>query len=114
MFACEYPKMFEKSFFYGTPSVAVSENGWRISKGSLTQHNMYDLTNLTSQNCEIVANVSIKVSTLSSISSDLYKEILKTSKSHTNHIIQIVLCKTTLIQLEKDLYRRIYKGERFV
>ena len=40
------------------------------------------------------------------------EEILKPNKSHTNRIIQIVLCKTALIQL--DLYRRIYKTERFV
>ena len=51
---------------------------------------------------------------MSSISSDLYEEILKPSKSHTNRIIQIVPCKTALLQLEKDLYRRIYKRERFV
>ena len=51
---------------------------------------------------------------MSSISSDLYEEILKPNKSHTNCIIKIVLCKTALIQFEKDLYRRIYKRERFV
>ena len=51
---------------------------------------------------------------MSSISSDLYEEILKPNKSITNHITQIVPCKTALIQLEKDLYRRIYKRERFV
>ena len=51
---------------------------------------------------------------MSSISSDLYEEILKPNKSHTNRIIKIVPCKTALIQLEKDLYRRIYKRERFV
>ena len=33
---------------------------------------------------------------MSSISSDLYEEILKSSKSHTSRIIQIVPCKTTL------------------
>ena len=32
VFSCEYHKMFEKSFFYGKPLVAASENGWRISK----------------------------------------------------------------------------------
>ena len=32
VFFCKYHKMFEKSFFYGTPPVAASENGWRISK----------------------------------------------------------------------------------
>ena len=48
---------------------------------------------------------------MSSITSDLYEEISKSNKSHTNHIIQIVLCKSPLIQLEKDLYRRIYKKE---
>ena len=47
---------------------------------------------------------------MNSISPD--EEILKPNKSHTNCIIQIVLCKTALIQL--DLYRRIYKTERFV
>ena len=50
---------------------------------------------------------------MSSTSSDLYEEILKPNKSHTNHIIQIVPFKTALIQLEKDVYRRIYKRERF-
>ena len=51
---------------------------------------------------------------MSSMTSDLYKEILKPSKSHTNRIILIVLFKSTLIQLEKDLYRRIYKREKSV
>ena len=32
-------------------------------------------------------------------------------QSHTKRIIQIVPCKTVLIQLERDLYRRIYKRE---
>ena len=49
-----------------------------------------------------------------SITSDLYEEILKLNKSHTNCIIQIVPFKTALIQLEKDLYRRIYERERFI
>ena len=31
VFSCEYHKMFENSFFYGTAAVAASENGWRIS-----------------------------------------------------------------------------------
>ena len=51
---------------------------------------------------------------MSSITSDLYGEILKPNKSHRNRIIEIVLCKTTSIQFEKDLYRRIYKRKRFV
>ena len=51
---------------------------------------------------------------MSSKSSDLYEEILKPNKSHLNCIIQIIPCKTALIQFEKDLYRRIYKRERFV
>ena len=46
---------------------------------------------------------------MSYISSDLYEEILKPNKSHTSHVIQIVPCKTPLIQLEKDLCRRICK-----
>ena len=33
---------------------------------------------------------------MSSISSDLYEEILKPIKSHTNRIIEIVPCKTAL------------------
>ena len=33
---------------------------------------------------------------MNSIFSDLYEEILKTNKSHTNRIIQIDLCKTAL------------------
>ena len=51
---------------------------------------------------------------MSSITSDLCEEILKLNKSHTNDIIKIVPCKTALIQLKKDLCRRIYKRERFV
>ena len=39
-----------KKTFYGTPPVAVSENGFeellRISKGGLTWNDLYDLTNL--------------------------------------------------------------------
>ena len=39
-----------KKTFYGTPPVAASENGFekflRISKGGLTENNLYDLTNL--------------------------------------------------------------------
>ena len=27
VFSCEYHKMFENTFFYGTPPVAASENG---------------------------------------------------------------------------------------
>ena len=50
---------------------------------------------------------------VSSMSSELYEEILKPNKSHTNRIIQIFPCKIALIQLEKDLYSRIYKRERF-
>ena len=34
---------------------------------------------------------------MSYISSDLYEEILKPNKSHTNCIVQIVLCKTVFI-----------------
>ena len=49
-----------------------------------------------------------------SVFSDLYEEILKPNMSHTNRIIQIVPCKPVLIQLQNDLYRRIYKGERFI
>ena len=51
---------------------------------------------------------------MSSVSSGLYEEVLKPNKSHSNRIIQIVLCKTTSIQLEKDLYRGINKREIFV
>ena len=51
---------------------------------------------------------------MSFISSDSNEEILKPNKSHTNHNIQIFPCKTTLIQPKKDLYRRIYKTERFM
>ena len=51
---------------------------------------------------------------MSSISSDLYEVILKPNESHTNRIIQIIPCNTALIQLEKDLYWRIYKRERFL
>ena len=42
---CEYHKMYEKNFFYGTPLKMVEEFP-RISKGSLTQNNLYDSTNL--------------------------------------------------------------------
>ena len=51
---------------------------------------------------------------ISSISLDLYGEILRLNKSHTNHTIQIPPRKTTLIHLEKNLYRKIYKREIFV
>ena len=34
---------------------------------------------------------------MSSISAELYEEILKPNKSHTNRIIQIVPCKTAFI-----------------
>ena len=40
---------------------------------------------------------------MSSISSDLYEEILKPNKCHTNHIIKIGPCKTTI----KDLIIQI-------
>ena len=43
---------------------------------------------------------------MSSISSDLYEEILKPNKSHTNRIIQIVPCKTALSQDELVVYQR--------
>ena len=46
---------------------------------------------------------------MSSITLNLYEENLKPNKCHTNHNIQIVLCKTALMQLEKELYRRTYK-----
>ena len=46
---------------------------------------------------------------MSSISSDLYEEILKLNKSHTNRIIQVVLCNTALIQLEKDCIEEFIK-----
>ena len=35
---------------------------------------------------------------MSSITPDLYEEILKSNKSHTNHIIEIVPYKTALIK----------------
>ena len=40
---------------------------------------------------------------MSSISSDLYEKTLKPNKSHTNRIIQIVSCKTTLINTYKTI-----------
>ena len=49
---------------------------------------------------------------MSSIASDLYEEILKPNKSHANCIIQTVSCKTTLIQVDKDLYRKIYQKRK--
>ena len=99
VFSCEYHKMFQKNSFYGTPPVAASQNG------GLTWNELYDSTNL---------NVSIAKSWQLSITSDICEEILKPKKSHANRIIQIIPCKTALIQLEKDLCRRIYKRERFV
>ena len=33
---------------------------------------------------------------MSSISSDLYEEILKPNKNHTNRIIQVIPCQTSL------------------
>ena len=49
---------------------------------------------------------------MSSISSDLYEEILKPNKSHTNRIIQIAPCKTALRLFEtvgNELRRKIKK-----
>ena len=43
---------------------------------------------------------------MSSISSDLYEEILKPNNSHTNWIIQIILCKTTF--KKTGLYEYVY------
>ena len=63
--------------------------------------------------CIEICMIRFLTDMMSSTSSDLY-DILKPNKSHINHIIQIILCKTALIQLEKDLYRRIYKREGFV
>ena len=39
---------------------------------------------------------------MSFISSDLFEEILKPNKGHTNRIIQIVPCKTALRSLFKE------------
>ena len=39
---------------------------------------------------------------MSSISSDLYEGILKPNKSHTNRIIQIVLCKTAFTKASSN------------
>ena len=47
---------------------------------------------------------------MSSVFSDLY-EMKKLNKSHKSYYAKIVLCKTALIQLEKDLCKRIYKRE---
>ena len=91
----------------------VVEEFLRISKGGLTRNDLYDLTNLNVWIANM-ATFCIKVCLIQFITSDLYEEILKTNKSHTNPIIQIVPCKTASIQLEKDFYRRIYKRERFV
>ena len=41
---------------------------------------------------------------MSSISSDLYADILKPSKSHTNRIKQIILCKTAFSMYLYSLY----------
>ena len=32
LFSCEYHKNFKKNILHGTPPVAASENGWRISE----------------------------------------------------------------------------------
>ena len=122
VFSCDFYKMLEKSFFYGTPMVAAFENSWRISKNFWRQP--YTERFMWFDQCEhvndkIMVAFCIKIcmirflkDRMRSTYSDLYKEILKPNKSHTNCTIQIVLCKTSLIQLEKDLYRRIYKGKR--
>ena len=92
--------------------MAASENGFeeflRISKGDLTQKNLYDLTNFERVNCEIVATLCIQMcmirllkDRMSSTFSDLYEEI------NQIRVIQIAPCKI--------IYkRRIYKRERFV
>ena len=43
VFSSEYHKIFEKSLFYGTPPVAASENGWKVSKGGYTRNDFYDI-----------------------------------------------------------------------
>ena len=49
---------------------------------------------------------------VSSIFPDLYEmKRLNKYESNKSYDTKIVLCKTALIQLEKDLYRRIYKRE---
>ena len=60
----------------------------------------------TSKHYKIMATFCIKIcmiqflkDQMSSIPSDLYEEILKLNKSHANCIIQIIPCKTALIQL---------------
>ena len=66
--SCEYHKMFGK-LFYWAPLVAASENGWRISKGGLTQSDLFYVTNV---------NVSIAKSwQLSAL--NLYELIFKRS-----------------------------------
>ena len=51
---------------------------------------------------------------MSYIFSDLYEmKRLNKWESQRSNYTKIILCETTLIQLEKDLYRRIIK-ERFV
>ena len=44
---------------------------------------------------------------MSSMSLDLYEEILKRNKSHTNRIIQIVPCKTALKEIRAKNLNRI-------
>ena len=39
-------KCLRKAFVNGTPPVAASENGCRISKGGLTQNDLFGSTNL--------------------------------------------------------------------
>ena len=48
---------------------------------------------------------------MSSISSDLYEEILKPSKSHTNRIIQIVPFKTAF-NSEQLLFSELFQSQR--
>ena len=70
-------QLLEKSFFYGTPRVAASENVekcLRISKGRSTRNDLYDLA--IAKSCKVCMIRFLK-DQMSSISLDLYEEILE-------------------------------------
>ena len=117
-FSCEYHKMFDKRTPVvapsGTPMMATSENGWRISKYFKRWSYMewfvwFDQSE--SVNHEIMATICIKIcmirflkDQMSSINSHLYEELLKPINCSM---------KDHLYSTQERFVRRIYKRERF-
>ena len=112
LFECVWP-------FFGIGAERVTRNDLYDSICMTLIRFLYDSTNLNVVNWKIVTTFCIKIcmirflkDRMSSISSDLYEEILKPNKSHTNRIIQIVPCKTALTVLCK-YSRNVCHGVHF-